>query len=233
VAAVGGASTAVTWSSSAPAVATVSTSGVVTAVAAGNATVTATSVFDPTKEGSISIRVDAAAIVNSVSVTPGSLNLNVGASGQLTAAVSTGNNASQLVTWSTGNAATATVDQAGKVTAVAGGSTTIRATAQADASKFAEATVTVTAVSFPAVGEVVAGTDATFAPPLVEISLGGTVTWSFASLAHNVTFDAGQGAPANISTSTNTQVSRAFPNAGTFTYQCTLHGGMTGSVVVH
>ena len=47
------------------------------------------------------------------------------------------------VTWSAGEGAIATVDQAGLVTGVAPGTTTIRATSDVDASVVAEAVVTV------------------------------------------------------------------------------------------
>ncbi|UVM65032.1 Ig-like domain-containing protein [Pseudomonas sp. B21-009] len=49
----------VTWSSSAPSVATVSASGLVTGVSAGSATITATSVSAPTKTGTAAITVTA------------------------------------------------------------------------------------------------------------------------------------------------------------------------------
>lgn len=49
----------VTWASSAPSVATVSASGLVTGVSAGSATITATSVSDPTKTGTAAITVTA------------------------------------------------------------------------------------------------------------------------------------------------------------------------------
>ena len=54
-----GASQAVTWSSSSPAVATVSASGLVTGVTAGSATMTATSVADGTKSGTRNVTVTA------------------------------------------------------------------------------------------------------------------------------------------------------------------------------
>jgi plastocyanin len=181
----------------------------------------------------VNIRVDATAIVNSVAVAPTTASVNVGATTQLTATVTVGNNASTAVTWSTSNAANATVDQTGKVTGVAAGTAVIRATAQADATKFAEATITVTGSSFPSIAEVIAGADATFQPGTVEIAIGGTVTWTFQALAHNVTFAATTGAPSNIGNNSNTQVSRTFNTLGTFVYDCTLHGGMTGRVIVH
>ena len=57
VAASGGAATTVTWTSSNAAVATVNASGMVTAIAVGNATITATSTVDGTKKGMCSINV--------------------------------------------------------------------------------------------------------------------------------------------------------------------------------
>jgi hypothetical protein len=53
----GTANAAVQWTSSAPGVATVSSTGVVTGVSAGSATVTATSVADPTKAGRVTVQV--------------------------------------------------------------------------------------------------------------------------------------------------------------------------------
>jgi uncharacterized protein YjdB len=229
----GGAVTDLTWTTSNSAAATVSPSGLVTAVAAGSAIITATSVADPTKSAAATIRIDATAIVLNVTIGPATLSLTVGATGQLDATVTVGNNASQAVVWSTSNAAAATVDQTGKVTAVAAGSATIRATAQADATKFAESVVTVTAPQFPTQANVTAGADSQFNPGQVDIASGGTVTWSFGALTHNVNFGGATGAPNNIGSSTNTTVSRTFNAVGTFDYECTLHAGMEGTVVVH
>lgn len=233
VTAVGGAPTAVNWSTSAAGIATVSPSGLVTAVSPGNVTITATSVFDGTKQASAAIRVDANAIVLSVSVGPATLSIARGDNGQLTATVTVGNNASQQVVWSSSNETVATVNQAGRVTGVAAGNATIRATAQADATKFAEAQVTVTAPAFPLVASVTATTESQFTPGSVDIAATGTVTWTFQSIAHNVTFGGAAGAPSSVPTSANTNVSRTFNQAGSFSYTCTLHPGMDGTVVVH
>ena len=72
----------------------------------------------------------------------------------------------------------------------------------------------------------------TFTPPSVTIARGGTVTWTFGARPHNAAFNAVTGAPANVPTTSNAQVARTFPTAGTFPYVCTLHTGMTGSVTV-
>jgi plastocyanin len=50
---------------------------------------------------------------------------------------------------------------------------------------------------------------------------------------HNVTFIIVNGRPADISGSNaNTTIARTFATAGTFGYVCTLHAGMTGTVIV-
>jgi uncharacterized protein YjdB len=233
VTAVGGASTAVTWSTSNSSVATVSPAGQVTGVAQGNATITATSVFDATKSGTVNLTVSPPSSVVSVSVSPPTLTIAVGGSGQLTATVTVTGSASQGVVWNSANTAVATVDQAGRVTGVAAGNATIRATAQADATKFAEAVATVTAPSFPSTAEVDATINNLFSPTSVDINRGGTVTWNFQAVTHNVTFTGTTGAPADIAATTSSSASRSFSTPGTFDYQCTLHGGMTGRVIVH
>lgn len=77
-----------------------------------------------------------------------------------------------------------------------------------------------------------AATANTFTPPTVRLSRGGTVTWSFGARPHNVTFDAVTGAPENVLTTTDGSAARTFATAGTFTYHCTLHSGMSGTIVV-
>ncbi len=76
------------------------------------------------------------------------------------------------------------------------------------------------------------GSSNAFLPPQVTIARTGTVTWTFAARPHNVVFAATAGAPANVVTTTNGAASRAFTTAGTFAYECTVHPGMSGSVVV-
>ena len=73
-----------------------------------------------------------------------------------------------------------------------------------------------------------------FSPGAVSITRGGTVTWSNGgSTVHNVTFST-SGSPANISnfTASSGAQTRTFPNAGTYSYQCTNHAGMNGTVTV-
>lgn len=86
---------------------------------------------------------------------------------------------------------------------------------------------------FPGTAAVTANTANQFVPEDVDIADGGTVTWTFESVTHNVTFANTTGAPSNINNSTSTTASRTFDTPGTFNYSCTLHGGMSGSVTVH
>ena len=73
VATSGGASEAVTWSSSAPDVASVSAAGVVEALAGGSATITATSAFDAERSDSVLVSVVAPGAATALAATDGSL----------------------------------------------------------------------------------------------------------------------------------------------------------------
>ena len=73
-----------------------------------------------------------------------------------------------------------------------------------------------------------------FTPATVTLQVAGTVTFEFGAVDHNLYFDnAPAGAPANIVTATsNASVTRTFPTAGRFVYNCHIHPGMTGTIVV-
>jgi plastocyanin len=85
----------------------------------------------------------------------------------------------------------------------------------------------------PATASVTATTTQQFTPATVRVATGGTVTWVFQSLGHNVTFDATTGAPEDIpGVKANTSIARTFSTNGTFRYHCTIHPNMTGTVEV-
>ncbi|HSB54502.1 MAG TPA: plastocyanin/azurin family copper-binding protein, partial [Gemmatimonadales bacterium] len=71
-----------------------------------------------------------------------------------------------------------------------------------------------------------------FLPATVTIQAGDSVAWQWqtGSVAHNLTFAAAPGSPANEPDRSAGAVWRSFPAAGTFTYQCANHAGMTGTV---
>jgi plastocyanin len=129
--------------------------------------------------------------------------------------------------------AIAEVQSSGAVLAVGAGTATVTASLTRDGvTATSAATVTVTG-SLPTTATVAAGNaDQTFTPPTVVVARNASVTYSFGALLHNVTFRAASGAPANIGNSTNTTAARSFPTAGDFPFDCTLHAGMTGTVVV-
>lgn len=85
----------------------------------------------------------------------------------------------------------------------------------------------------PASATVTATAAQAFSPQTIRVATGGTITWKFESVGHNVIFDAVTGAPANIpGSNSNTNIARTFATNGTFPYHCTIHPGMTGTVQV-
>lgn len=72
-----------------------------------------------------------------------------------------------------------------------------------------------------------------FTPAAIKVASGATVTWTNQDgTAHNVTFDGGA-VPASGTINAGTNKALTMPTAaGTYTYKCTFHAGMSGSVVV-
>jgi plastocyanin len=73
-----------------------------------------------------------------------------------------------------------------------------------------------------------------FTPANISIATGGTVTFAFGSVPHNVFFDNDPaGAPGAIDgVNANVAVQRTFPVAGVYNYYCHIHPGMRGTIVV-
>ena len=172
------------------------------------------------------------AVFTTMSIAPASVGLLVGATQALTATARDQNNNTMgglTTTFASGNQAVATVSAAGVVTAVAVGTTQVTVTGTiGSVTKTGQINVQVTVPGPTATVD--ATLSNTFTPATVVVTVGGTVTWNFATL-HNVTFD-GAGAPANVPNTGTGSVSRTFPAAGTYAYQCTLHPGMSGNVRV-
>ena len=180
----------VSWSSGSASVASVNSSGLVTGVAAGSATITATS---GTVSGSATVTVTTTpAPVASVTVTPGTPSIGVGNTVQLTATLkdSAGNTLSgRPVSWASGSASVASVNSSGLVTGVAAGSATITATS---GSVSGTATVTVTGPAPVATVTVTPGTPSIGVAKTVQLTAtlkdsagntltGRTVTWASGS----------------------------------------------------
>ena len=129
----------VTWTSSNTSVATVDTNGKVTAVGAGEATITVTTAdggFTDTCEVTVKVP------VTGVTLDKTSLSLEVGDTAQLSATVQPEEATNKAVTWTSSNTGVATVDTNGKVTAVGAGTAQITVTT-ADGSHTATCAVTV------------------------------------------------------------------------------------------
>jgi uncharacterized protein YjdB len=152
----------VTWQSSDNTIATVNSSGLVTGVAAGAVTITATS---EGKSGTASITV-AGAPVATVTVTPASASVQAGQTVQLMATLKDANGnilTGRVVTWSSNNTSVAGVNSSGLVTGNTAGSATITATSEG---KSGTSAITVTAVPVASV---------TVTPATASVPAGGSV----------------------------------------------------------
>jgi plastocyanin len=85
----------------------------------------------------------------------------------------------------------------------------------------------------PATNQIIASNAIAFNPTTLTVAKGTDVTFTFQDITHNVTFDGTSGAPSNIGNTANGSVVRTFATAGTFGYQCTIHPGMRGTVIVN
>jgi uncharacterized protein YjdB len=165
----------ITWSTSNAAVASVNSSGVVSGVSAGSATITASSAG---KSGTSTVTVTTVPppppVVTTVTVSPAAASLATGATVALSAVVKDAQGTlmtGQTITWSTSNSAVATVGANGVVTGVTAGLATITATC---AGKTGTSSVTVTAAPPPP--PVV--TTVTVTPPTASVVSGATISLS-------------------------------------------------------
>ena len=174
------------WSTSDEKVATVDENGKVTAVAAGTATITATTT-DGGKTAKCEVTVEAKVIpVEGVTVDKETLEMVEGDEATLAATVAPEEATDKTVAWSTSDEAVATVDAEGKVTAVAPGTATITVTTT-DGEKTATCAVTVSAKVIPVESvaldketlEMVEGDEATLAATVApEEATDKTVKWT-------------------------------------------------------
>lgn len=161
--------TAVTWSSSNTAVATVSTAGVITGVAAGTAVITATSAQDPTAKGFITVTVNPVVTPRpTLQLVPATATVLQGDSIQLVSIVTGATNTN--VTYRTSASGVATVSASGMVRGVAPGTAVITAISAADTT--VKQTSTITVATRPANPPVI-----TITPTQVAANVGDTVNF--------------------------------------------------------
>ena len=139
----------VDWSSSNTAVATVSSSGVVTGVSVGRAVITATAAGNASITASCTVSVSAQNVaVTGITLSKSKLTLLVGDSKRLSANVLPSNASNPDVTWSSSDDSVAEVDENGEVTAVSAGTAKISAASEDGGYQdFCSVTVTESAVA--------------------------------------------------------------------------------------
>ena len=221
----------VTWATTDASKASVSSSGLVTGLAAGSAVITATTA-DGGKTATCSLTISTVS-VTSVSLSSTSMSLNVGATGSLTATVSPSNATNKAVTWSSGSSSVATVGlTTGIVTAVGPGTATITATT-VDGSHAASCAVTATqSVAGIGLNQTsqalsVGGSASSLVATLYPANASNkTVTWS--SSAPSVATVSSSGTVAPVSTGTATITATTVDGGYTATCAVTVTQSVTG-----
>lgn len=134
---------AVTWSSSAPTVASVDQSGNIIAKSVGNATITVKAKDDSGVTATCWVNVTDIKVTG-ITLSKTTLNIKTGATEQLTAKVQPTDATNSKVTWSSNKPTVAEVDQTGMITAKQEGSAVITVKAQDGSGKTATCQVNVT-----------------------------------------------------------------------------------------
>jgi len=212
---------AVTWSTSNAAIATVN-NGTVTGVAAGTATITATT-QDGNRTATCAVTVTPVAVTG-VSLNKTATTIAVGGTETLVATVAPSNAGNKGVTWTTSNAAIATVNN-GTVTGVAAGTATITATTQ-DGNKTATCAVTVTPANVPVTG-------VTLDKASLALNVGASETLTATVEPSNATNKAINWSTSNASVATVSNGTVTAIAAGTATITVTTQdGNKTATCVV-
>ena len=90
----------------------------------------------------------------------------------------------------------------------------------------------VTAVGAGTAGITATATAGGVTKSATAVAAGATVTWSIGNINHDVDFLTA-GAPADIPVLQNSSDSRTFPTSGSYSYRCSGHPTMKGTVRVH
>ena len=213
----------VSWGSSSTAAATIDVNGLLTGVAAGSTTISAT-LGSVTKSTTITVTVPTIA---SISVTPVGLTLGIGINQQYTATASYSDGSTQDlvsgVTWSSSSTSVATINSSGLANTLAAGTTTITATvgSLSDTSTLTIVPAHLTSIEVsPATPSIALGTTQQFTA-VGNFDDGSTqlltsVTWA-ASLVSISTIDA-----AGLATAVGTGTTTISATSGSVTGTATL-----------
>lgn len=217
----------VTWESNKPTIASVSETGLVTALKYdqynNNVTITAKSVKDPTITAQITVNVVLPPVTD-VQLNKTETSLYVGGTETLIATILP-EGAYQKVTWSTSDKKIATVSTEGVVTGVAIGDVEIKATSSANSAKYATCTVHVIKTPVESVA---------FDPDTKEMTVGAiyqlmpVVTPAAAATQYTATYESNNTAVATVS-ETGLVTAKA---EGTAKITCTL-GGKSGQITIN
>ena len=224
----------ITWVSNNPAVATVTSSGVVTAIAEGVARIDGSS---GGKYGAANIVVNRTSVAR-IDITPATLSLSKGETGALSATAKDANGAvleGRAITWISHHPTVATVTAAGIVTAVAEGVAQIDAssegqygTANIIVTRFPVARVEITPATMSLVEGQIGALSASMYDANGAFLLGRAVTWS-SSDASVATIDANGDVTA---AGAGTVAMTAESEGKTATVQVTVRAAQVTSVVV-
>ena len=226
----------VIWTSSSPAVATVSTTGLVTGLSPGIAVIIAS--VDG-KQGSATVTVRSVPVV-SVSVTPSTASTIVGQSVTLTATTKDGAGntlTGRVVGWTSSNTSIATVTSSGVVTGVGSGTATITASSEGVSGS---ATVTVGGIPVasvtvsPSTASVLVGQTTTLSATLKDgngnVLSGRSITWT--SSASSVATVSAAGVVTGVSGGTATITATSEGKSGSATVTVTSPPAAIASIVI-
>ena len=208
------------WKSSAPAVATVDSTGKVIAVAAGSAVITCSATDGSGVTATCKVTVTKPEVkVTRITLNKANASIEKGKTLQLKATVTPTNATTKAVTWKSSNTKIATVSSTGKVTAKATGTVTITCTAKDGSGKKATCKITVIKPTVKATKITINKTKATLVKG-EKISLKATVTPTNAT-NKAVTWKSSNTKIATVS-STGKVTAKA---TGTVTITCTAKDG--------
>lgn len=140
----------------------------------------------------------------------------------------------RVVTWTSSNTAIATVTNGGSVNTVGVGTVTLSVQVQNGSSALTgTANLSVIANSDAVMSADVAMAPQQFVPGETVVKVGGTVRFLFTPIDHNVIWNPRKpGSPTDILVTTNATVLRSFPTVGVYPFDCTVHPGMSGRIIV-
>jgi uncharacterized protein YjdB len=213
----------VTWSSAAPQLASVSSSGLVTTIAAGSASIVATS-EGQSGSATLVIGSTAPAPVATVTLSVTSTSMFVGQTQTIgvTLKDAQGNTLSgRTIAWSSSSLSVLTVSPSGTVTAVGSGTSTVTATSEG---KSGSVTITTSPASvFPV-------TNVTVAAPTTSLAVGQTTQATFTAKDHNGTLVTGKTATWSSSAPSVASVSSAGIITGVAGGQAVINATVDGIV---